>query len=95
MTLARRTSKAPAEAAFVVDADCHPQTIAVVQTRAEPLGLRVVVADLAHGLPEGDLFGVLVQYPGSSGAVRDPRALLAEAHAARRASPSSPPTCSR
>ena len=45
MTLARRTSKAPEGAAFVVDADCHPQTIAVVQTRALPLGLPVVVAD--------------------------------------------------
>ena len=39
MTLARRSSKAPADAVFVVDADCHPQTIAVLQTRAEPLGL--------------------------------------------------------
>ena len=79
MTLARRTSKAPADAAFVVDADCHPQTVAVVQTRAEPLGLRVVVADLTAGLPEGELFGLLLQYPASSGAVRDPRALLAAA----------------
>ena len=42
MTLARRVSKAPADAVFVVDADCHPQTIAVVATRAEPLGIRVV-----------------------------------------------------
>jgi glycine dehydrogenase len=71
MTLTRRSSKAPAGAAFVVDADCHPQTIAVVQTRAVPLGIEVRVEDLSAGLPEGELFGVLLQYPGSGGAVRD------------------------
>ena len=79
MTLARRSSKAPADAAFLVDADCHPQTIAVVQTRAVPLGLRVEVLDLAAGLPDGDVFGVLLQYPGSGGAVRDLRPVLAAA----------------
>ena len=46
MTLARRTSKAPADAVFVVDADVLPQTLAVIRTRAEPLGLEVVVADV-------------------------------------------------
>ncbi|HYI60760.1 MAG TPA: aminomethyl-transferring glycine dehydrogenase [Acidimicrobiales bacterium] len=80
MTLARRASKAPAEAAFVVDADCHPQTVAVLRTRAEPLGLAVVEADLSAGLPEGDAFGVLVQYPTSTGLVRDDAALVAAAH---------------
>jgi len=80
MTLARRSSKAPTHAAFVVDADCHPQTLAVVQTRAEPLGIDVRVADLSAGLPEGDAFGVLLQYPGSSGAIRDPRAVIEAAH---------------
>ena len=72
MTLARRTSKAPADAVFVVDADVLPQTLAVIRTRAEPLGLEVVVADVhADGLPDRDLFGVLLQYPGATGAVRD------------------------
>src|SRR4051794_23022147 len=72
MALCRRSSKASDGAVFVVDADCHPQTIAVVQTRAEPLGLSVVVADVAgHGLPDGDVFGLLVQYPASSGRVVD------------------------
>ena len=80
MTLARRASKAPADAAFVVDADCLPQTIAVIQTRAEPLGLRVEVADLSAGLPDGDVFGVLLQYPGASGAVRDPKPVIEQAH---------------
>jgi glycine dehydrogenase len=79
LTLARRSSKAPAGAAFLVDADCHPQTIAVVQTRARPLGLDVRVLDLSDGLPDGDVFGVLVQYPGSGGQVRDPRPVLTAA----------------
>ena len=81
MTLCRRGSKAPDGAAFVVDADALPQTIAVVQTRAEPLGIDVVVADLSAGaLPEGDVFGVLLQMPGSSGRVRDDAALVRAAH---------------
>ena len=79
MTLARRSSKAPAGACFVVDADCHPQTIAVLRTRATPLGIDVRVEDLSDGLPEGEVFGVLAQYPGSGGAVRDLRPVLAAA----------------
>src|SRR5437773_9556799 len=55
---------------FVVDADCHPQTIDVVRTRAEPVGIEVVVADAESALDRDDVFGVLLQYPGSSGAVR-------------------------
>ena len=51
MTLCRRQSKAPSGAVFVVDADCHPQTIAVVQTRALPLGLPVEVRDLSTSCP--------------------------------------------
>ncbi|MFL6136811.1 MAG: aminomethyl-transferring glycine dehydrogenase [Frankiaceae bacterium] len=66
--------------AFVVDADCHPQTIAVVRTRALPMGFDVVVADLHDGLPDGDLAGVLLQYPGSSGEVRDLEPIIAAAH---------------
>ncbi|MEO6206118.1 MAG: glycine dehydrogenase (aminomethyl-transferring), partial [Mycobacteriales bacterium] len=80
MTLARRASKAPADAVFLVDADCHPQTVAVLQTRAEPLGIVVQVVDLSGDLPAGDVFGVLLQYPGSSGAVRDLTAVIAQAH---------------
>ncbi len=68
MTLCRRRSRAGAPAAFVVDRDCHPQTVAVLRTRAEPLGLAVVTADVAGGtLPGGEVFGVLVQHPASSG----------------------------
>jgi glycine dehydrogenase len=80
MTLARRTSKAPAGAVFVVDTDVLPQTLAVIETRAEPLGLEVVVADVhADGLPDRDLFGVLLQYPGATGAVRDLTSLASAA----------------
>ncbi|MGI5122595.1 aminomethyl-transferring glycine dehydrogenase [Marinactinospora thermotolerans] len=79
MTLARRATKAKSST-FVVDSDIFPQTLAVLRTRAEPLGIDVVVADLDKGLPAGDAFGVLVQYPAASGAVRDPRALIEAAH---------------
>ena len=80
MTLARRTSKASDDAVFVVDTDVLPQTLAVVRTRAEPLGLEVVVTDVhADGLPDRPVFGVLVQHPGTSGVVRDPSAVVAVA----------------
>ncbi|MCL2780355.1 MAG: aminomethyl-transferring glycine dehydrogenase [Actinomycetia bacterium] len=67
---------------FVVDADALPQTIDVLRTRAEPLGLRVCVHDLDQPLPDcpGGMFGLLVQYPGASGAIRDLRPLVAAAH---------------
>ncbi len=79
MTICRRVSKVEG-GSFVIDADCMPQTIAVVRTRAEPLGLDVIVRDLADGLPDGPVFGVLLQYPGASGALRDHEGLIAEAH---------------
>jgi glycine dehydrogenase len=79
MTLVRRAQRS-ASGAFVVDADALPQTIDVVRTRAEGMGIEVVVADLAEGLPEGDLCGVLVQYPGAGGRVLDPRPLIEAAH---------------
>ncbi|MGY1633213.1 aminomethyl-transferring glycine dehydrogenase [Geodermatophilus sp. SYSU D01186] len=84
MTLVRRAGRAKADAVFVVDADTLPQTLAVLRTRAEPLGIRLHVTDLSAGwpadLPEAGAFGVLLSYPGASGAVRDDRALAAAAH---------------
>ncbi len=74
MTLVRRASP-KAAGPFVVDADALPQTIEVVRTRAEAMGIDVVVADLAQGVPDGDLCGVLLQYPGASGRILDPREL--------------------
>ena len=79
MALARRMSKATSNR-FVVDIDVHPQTLAVLRTRAVPLGIELVEADIADGLPEGELFGALLQYPGSTGAVRDLSAAIAAAH---------------
>ncbi|HEX9992336.1 MAG TPA: aminomethyl-transferring glycine dehydrogenase [Acidimicrobiales bacterium] len=78
MALCRRVAKGPG--AFLVDPDCHPQTIDVVRTRAEPLGIDVVVADPWSGLPDGDLFGALLQVPGSSGQVRDAEPVIAALH---------------
>ncbi|MFD3421401.1 aminomethyl-transferring glycine dehydrogenase [Streptomyces decoyicus] len=68
---------------FVVDADCLPQTKALLTTRAEPLGIELVTADLTagpDGLPDGDFFGVLLQYPGASGAVCDRTDVVEAAH---------------
>ncbi len=75
MALARRMSKVRANS-FFVDADTHPQTLAVLRTRAEPLGWTLVVGDPATDLETGSVFGALLQYPGSTGAVRDHRATI-------------------
>ncbi|MGI5483949.1 aminomethyl-transferring glycine dehydrogenase [Streptomyces lavendofoliae] len=83
MSLARRVGKVK-NGVFLVDADALPQTIAVIETRAEPTGVEVVVADLSEGIPaevaERGVFGVLLQYPGASGAVRDIKAVIDQAH---------------
>ncbi|MBB4912433.1 aminomethyl-transferring glycine dehydrogenase [Actinophytocola algeriensis] len=79
MTLVRRAGKAKSNR-FLVDADTFPQTVAVIETRAEPLGIEVEVADLENGLPDGDFFGLLLSYPGAGGAVRDHAALIEAAH---------------
>ncbi|CAL9388826.1 putative glycine dehydrogenase (decarboxylating) [Actinosynnema sp. ALI-1.44] len=85
MTLVRRAGRSKS-AKFVVDADTLPQTLAVIETRAEPLGIEIVTADLSQGLEGlglgGDFFGVLLSYPGASGVVRDYAALVEEIHAA-------------
>ncbi|MFJ1645992.1 aminomethyl-transferring glycine dehydrogenase [Streptomyces sp. NPDC088258] len=84
MALSRRVGKVKG-GVFLVDADTLPQTVAVIETRAEPTGVEVVVADLSEGIPDGiaerGVFGVLLQYPGASGAVRDLRAVIERAHA--------------
>ncbi|NEE04025.1 aminomethyl-transferring glycine dehydrogenase [Phytoactinopolyspora halotolerans] len=79
MTLMRRSVRGGADR-FLVDADCLPQTIAVIETRAEPLGIEVEVADLTDGLPEGEFFGILLQYPGASGGVHDLTPTIEAAH---------------
>ncbi|MFF4548888.1 aminomethyl-transferring glycine dehydrogenase [Streptomyces sp. NPDC001435] len=83
MALSRRMGKNK-KGLFLVDADALPQTIAVIETRAEPAGVEVVVADLSEGIPaelaEREINGVLVQYPGASGAVRDIKPVIDQAH---------------
>jgi glycine dehydrogenase len=81
MTLARRTTKTKSQV-YVVDADTLPQTISVIATRALPLGIDVRVVDIdTEPLPD-DYFGLHLQYPGASGAVRDHAPLIEAAHAA-------------
>ncbi|MFN2496891.1 MAG: aminomethyl-transferring glycine dehydrogenase [Pseudonocardiaceae bacterium] len=79
MTLLRRAGHGTSSR-FVMDADTLPQTRAVLATRAEPLGIELEIADLSSGLPAGEFFGVLLSYPGASGAVRDHAALIEQAH---------------
>ncbi len=91
MTLMRRSSKAPADAVLLVDRAVFPQTIAVVGTRATPLDIRVVMADL-HGVTTADelrqaaggaeVFGVLVQYPAMDGSLHELAALSTACHEA-------------
>ena len=87
MTLMRRASKVDQDAVLLVDEHALPQTVAVIQTRARPLGLDTVVADLSASPtrrlappPGPAVFGVLVQYPGADGELRDWAALAAAAH---------------
>ena len=103
MTLMRRSSKAPADAVLLVDTEVFPQTLGVVNTRALPLRIPVVVTDLSAVTTADELraaaggaevFGVLVQYPAMDGALHDLSALTAAAHDAGRSS-RHPPTCSR
>ena len=79
MCLMRRSATSRSQV-FLVDADTHPQTLAVLQTRAEPLGIELVVASIEEGLPDLDVFGVLVSSPGTSGRLLDPAPLIAQAH---------------
>jgi glycine dehydrogenase len=61
---------------LLLDQDALPQTVAVLQTRAEAVGIGIRLVDFTSGLPDTDFFGVVLQYPGASGAVRDYRALV-------------------
>ncbi len=72
MALAERAAHGKAKA-FFVDSEVHPQTLAVLRTRAEPLGWSLIVGDPAVDLDKAEVFGALLQYPGTSGAIRDLR----------------------
>jgi glycine dehydrogenase len=81
MAMAKRIAKTDSSV-FFVDRDCHPQTIAVVETRARALGWRIVVGEPARDLDAASVFGALFQYPGSSGEIADPRRWIEALHAA-------------
>src|SRR5215469_6489414 len=84
MTLAHRAGGRGT--VFLADADCLPQTLAVLATRAEPLGIRLITGhvtpELIAAQPAGELFGVLMQYPGASGELRDLSPAIDAAHQA-------------
>src|ERR1700723_2796832 len=80
MGLAERAAQSKSKS-FFVDADVHPQTLAVLRTRAEPLGWNLIVGDPTTELEGAEVFGGLLQYPGSSGSVRDLRPAIAALHA--------------
>jgi glycine dehydrogenase len=83
MAMAKRGAKAGAakSSVFFVDKNCHPQTIAVLETRSKPLGWTLVVGDPATELQAGEVFGAIFQYPGTRGEIVDYRAEIAALHA--------------
>ena len=83
MTLARRSSKASDDAVFLIEEHVHPQTKAVVITRAKPLGIKVVEVDSGHVARDGydgEFFGLLVQYPDTTGEICDYSKVTEYAH---------------
>ncbi len=80
MTMLHRVSRGKTGDCFLIDAECHPQTIAVVETRAEPIGLSTVVGDPASADLSG-VYAVVVQYPGTTGVIPDLEAIIERAHA--------------
>ncbi len=79
MTLMHRASRGTSNR-LAVDSDVFTQTAAVLATRAKPLGIEIVTADLRDGLPDGEFFGVVAQLPGASGRITDWTSLVAAAH---------------
>ncbi|MFE3223654.1 aminomethyl-transferring glycine dehydrogenase [Nocardia sp. NPDC059228] len=82
MTLLQRANRKSKSERLLIDTDLFPQTRTLLYTRAQPLGIEIVEADLAGGeLPEGDFFGVIVQQPGASGRIVDWAPVIEAAHA--------------
>ncbi|WP_419730928.1 aminomethyl-transferring glycine dehydrogenase [Lichenicola sp.] len=81
MTLASRMAKSKAKS-FFVDEGVHPQTLAVLQTRAEPLGISLLVGDPGTPFDVSAVFGALLQYPDTLGRIRNPRDLIGRLHEA-------------
>ena len=83
MTLLQRVNKKNRSNTFLVADDCHPQTIAVVQTRAEALDIEVIVGKPNELVGQTEAFGLLLQYPGTYGHLDDISPLVEKAHAAK------------
>ncbi len=83
MTLAQRVAKGAAAKSmnFIVAGDCHPQTIALLKTRAEPLGIQLLIGGVPTLMEENDFFGVLAQYPSTTGTIHNLRPLAEKARA--------------
>jgi len=79
MSLCRNASKSKSTV-FFVDEDCFPQTIDVLRTRAEPVGIKLIIGDPLRDLPMTECFGVLLQYPGVSGEIHDYHDTIAAVH---------------
>ena len=80
MTLAKRSAKSKSNT-LIVAGDCHPQTIAVLRTRAEPLGIDIKTGMAPELMREHDYFAVIVQYPSTVGNIHDLRPFVEQAHA--------------
>lgn len=79
MAMAKRVAKHSGNQ-FFIDRDCHPQTLAVIQTRARPLGIDIAIGDPSSDFDASRAFGILVQYPGSSGRLIELRTIAELAH---------------
>jgi glycine dehydrogenase len=82
MHMTAAVSRKKGDRCFLVDAQCHPQTIAIIETRARPQGIRIEIGDPDTFAFGDDTIGALLQYPASDGQIRDYRAVCDAAHAA-------------
>lgn len=82
MTLVRRAVRGRDDEPIVLDSGLHPQTLAVIRTRAEALGITIIEADLRDGLPVDSCSGTIIAYPRTDGEILDPQAVIDATHAA-------------
>ncbi|MDO6424461.1 aminomethyl-transferring glycine dehydrogenase [Saccharophagus degradans] len=80
MAMAKRVARKNKSNTFFADKHCHPQTLAVLQTRASHFGFELVIGDISQDLNKQEVFGAITQYPGTSGEVKDLRPIVNQAH---------------
>jgi glycine dehydrogenase len=80
MTMSKRSVKKNKSNSYFVDQHCHPQTIAVLQTRAKHFGFELIIGDAYNDLAKQEVFGVLLQYPNTYGDIKNPSAVIEQAH---------------